>query len=117
MPVSVDDLKAFQKSLEERLAALGDLRKSAADSRKPVELDQTSVGRLSRMDAIQTQAMALEVERRRAAEIHRIEAALRRMQTGAFGQCVVCDEDIGAQRLAVDPAIATCIRCASERVQ
>ena len=56
-------LAAFKKqllSLRDELEHLSEVSKS---SRKPVELDQTSVGRLSRMDAMQTQAMQLETER------------------------------------------------------
>lgn len=53
------------------LARLGELdAKDAAnsDSRDTVELQQDSVGRLSRMDAIQQQAMAQATARRRVAE-------------------------------------------------
>lgn len=87
---------------------------SEAD-RAPVELDQTSVGRLSRMDAMQSREMALAAERRRKAELARIEAALHRMETGEYGFCVQCGEPIGERRLALDPAAATCIRCAEGR--
>jgi DnaK suppressor protein len=94
-------------------SALRDLHDSTAESRKPVELDQTSVGRLSRVDAMQRQALALEVERRRGQEKIRIEAALKRIDTGDFGDCVVCGEAIERGRLAIDPTIPTCIRCAA----
>ncbi|MDP2331031.1 MAG: TraR/DksA family transcriptional regulator [Reyranella sp.] len=114
MTIPPDEQKALRQSLMERLAALRDLQDSTAESRKPVELDQTSVGRLSRVDAMQRQAMALEVERRRGQEKLRIEAALQRMDAGDFGYCVVCGEEIARGRLDVDPTAPTCIRCASE---
>ncbi len=84
----------------------------AQDSRQPVELDQSKVGRLSRMDALQGQAMAQESERRREAELQRIEAALARLSSGDYGYCVRCDEEIAPARLKLDPAVATCIKCA-----
>lgn len=78
-----------------------------------MELDQTRVGRLSRMDALQGQAMAQETERRRKNELQRIEAALLRVESGDYGYCVTCGEEISAKRLALDPSTPLCIDCAS----
>nr|NIR61407.1 TraR/DksA family transcriptional regulator [Gammaproteobacteria bacterium] len=88
---------------------------AAAGERAPVELDQQSVGRLSRMDALQVQAMAQETSRRRAAELRRIAAALARMEEGEYGYCVECGEEIAVRRLELDPATPLCINCASGR--
>ena len=82
------------------------------DERKPVELDQQSVGRLSRMDALQGQAIAQETERRRLDEIRRIDAALQRLEDGDYGYCITCGDEIDPKRLEVDLSIATCIDCA-----
>lgn len=95
-------------SMRIELDAISDI---SADSRKPVELDQTSIGRLSRMDALQGQAMQLETERRRGIERTRIEAALERIENGNFGYCTVCDEDIALKRLENDPSVPNCIDC------
>ncbi len=84
-------------------------------SRAPVELDQQSVGRLSRMDALQVQAMAMETSRRRAGELKRIAAALARMDEGEYGYCAECGEEIAARRLELDPATPLCVECASGR--
>lgn len=98
--------------LTRRAELLTDIAASE-ESRRPVELDQTSVGRLSRMDALQAQAMALETERRREQELHRIDLALARLDAGEYGLCVRCGEEIPARRLALDPAAPTCIGCAT----
>jgi DnaK suppressor protein len=82
-----------------------------------VELDQSKVGRLSRMDAMQAQAMAQAAVGRRKQQLQRIEAALRRLDDGEYGLCRVCDEAINPQRLAFDPAVLTCISCAEKREQ
>lgn len=99
-------------TLEARRAELRAVTESSAESRRPVTLDQQSVGRLSRMDAMQGQEMALAQNRRREAEVKRIEAALDRLDAGDYGYCVLCEEAIGAKRLAADPSIATCVDCA-----
>lgn len=90
------------------------LTESGAHSRAPVELDQTRVGRLSRMDAIQQQAMALEADRRRTIELHRIDAALKRIEDGEYGYCLQCGGEIAAKRLDLDPTAPLCINCARE---
>lgn len=76
-----------------------------------VTLDQTSVGRLSRMDALQSQQMAIEVQRRKEQLLTRIEGALRRIDKGEFGECFECGDDISLARLQVDPTVTRCIRC------
>ncbi|MFC3003734.1 TraR/DksA family transcriptional regulator [Falsiroseomonas tokyonensis] len=111
-PPGVDVMAMKQRLLAER-AALGGISAASAQSREAVTLDQTSVGRLSRMDAMQQQAMALATERRRAGTLARIEAALVRIEAGEFGWCVHCGEPIAPGRLALDPAIAHCVTCAS----
>ena len=70
------DVAAMRARLERRREELQHLTEAASGSRRPVELDQTRVGRLSRMDALQSQAMSIETERRRQVELRRIEAAL-----------------------------------------
>ena len=83
-----------------------------ADSRETVELQQDSVGRLSRMDAMQQQAMAQATARRRVAERARIAAALERMDEGEWGWCTACGNEIAEKRLAHDPSVALCLACA-----
>ncbi len=97
-----------------RKAELEKIMKSSAENEKPVELDQTRVGRLSRMDALQNQALAQETVRRRKNELSRIEAALARVDSGDFGYCVNCDEEISEKRLSLDPSTPLCIDCASQ---
>ena len=106
------DLKAFKKRLTEMRGEIEELSEVTEEARKPVELDQTAVGRLSRMDALQTQAMQLETERRRSVEIQRIDAALQRIGEGEFGYCVSCGIKIEPKRLENDPTTPTCFDCA-----
>ncbi len=107
------ELGELRTSLAARLKALDAASDRTAGDRRPVDLDQASVGRLSRMDAMQVQAMAQAVERRRTQELERIKATLRRIDDGDFGYCVTCGNEISPKRLAVDPTAATCIGCAS----
>ena len=99
-------------ALTARLAELDRLDALGAEGREPVTLQQDSVGRLSRMDAMQQQAMAKAEERRRHAERARIKAALVRLDEGEWGYCAKCGEDIAEGRLTNDPSVARCVGCA-----
>jgi DnaK suppressor protein len=110
--MDIQDADAVRDRLTARRAELLRATSETEISRLPVELDQTTIGRLSRMDAVQQQAMALEAERRRSAELARITAALQRIEDGEYGYCLSCGEEIGAKRLELDPSLPTCIACA-----
>jgi DnaK suppressor protein len=107
----------FRRRLLAERQALLDLRQTGTEAGGIVELDQTRVGRLSRMDAMQAQAIARERSRRREQELRRIEAALGRLDDGDYGHCAVCGEPIDERRLALDPAAALCIECAGRAEQ
>lgn len=92
---------------------LAGLSQSTESDRAPVELDQTRVGRLSRMDALQGQEMAKAKHARRGQEIQRVTAAIRRLDDGSYGECLKCGDEIAENRLRADPAIPLCIGCAS----
>ena len=106
------DLDYFKGLLVARLDELRVLIAGARDQVKPVELDQSSVGRLSRMDAMQVQAMAKETERRRQLDVQKVQTALERLDAGDYGHCLRCDDQIPIKRLEFDPAVTTCVDCA-----
>jgi DnaK suppressor protein len=107
-----DLLDRFRPRLQEELAEIDRLSEENAAWSAPVELDQQSVGRVSRIDAMQMQAMSQAVQRRRAARRMLIQQTLKRMDEGDFGYCIECGEEIAPGRLAVDPTFAACVRCA-----
>ncbi len=106
------DAKTYKKRLTALRHEIEELSVATEEARQPVELDQTTVGRLSRMDALQSQAMQLETERRRTVEIKRIDSALQRIEEGEFGYCVSCGLEIEPKRLENDPTAPTCFDCA-----
>ena len=109
------DPASLRARLLARQAQLDEEEHLSEADRAPVVLDQDSVGRLSRLDAMQVQAMALAAQRRRAAEKERILAALRRIEEDEFGWCAACGEEIAQARLENDPSVSLCIRCASDK--
>ena len=106
-------IERFRPRLERLLEELLALRDSTAQSRAAVSLDQQSVGRLSRMDALQAQQMALAADRQRETQISRIRRALSQMESGEFGYCAQCGNEIPERRLDADPAAHLCVSCAT----
>lgn len=104
----------FRSLIDARLAEIAARSVATEESRDTVTLDQQSVGRLSRMDAMQQQAMASATQQRRDAEAARLRAALRRLSDGEFGYCDTCGDDIARKRLELNPAAMLCIGCASQ---
>ena len=108
------DITAFRDLLLARERELIEEEKSGDESAGTVELDQTRLGRLSRMDAMQAQQMAKASSRRRQAERGRIAAALKRIDDGEYGYCLSCGDLIPAPRLQIDPAVPQCVDCATK---
>ncbi len=106
------EVARFKTILTARRAELEALSRDSSAARQPVELDQQSVGRLTRQDALQQQAMAKAQEVRRANEQRKIDAALARIDDSDYGWCEECGEAIAARRLEIDPTAMRCVVCA-----
>ncbi|MEM1077879.1 MAG: TraR/DksA C4-type zinc finger protein [Pseudomonadota bacterium] len=103
----------YRPLLDAEMRELEQASDQSGEARRPVTLDQQSVGRLSRMDALQGQAMAAALEVRRRGRRARIVAALHRLETGEYGYCIECGTFIGTGRLDADPTCARCTECKS----
>lgn len=103
-----DHLKQLNKrkrELEEQLAAI-------SESAKPVDLNEP-IGRLSRMDAIQQQQMALSSKKQIQLNLELLEQALHRLKKDEYGICLACEEEIETKRLHAKPEAAFCLKCQS----
>ena len=87
------------------------LEGSSNDAHQHVELEQAGMGRLSLRDAMQAQLTAQEGARQRKRHIQKIDGALRRIEAGEYGMCFVCEEEIDAPCLSVDPTSTRCMNC------
>ncbi len=107
------DAEIFRDLIVARLAEIAQEDALGEGAQKVVELDQQAVGRLSRMDALQNQAMAKAQQVRRSGEAGRLRAALLRLDSGDYGLCDDCGEDIPPGRLRLDLAAQRCVSCAA----
>lgn len=82
---------------------------------KPVELDQATLGRLSRMEAMQQQKMVEANRRAQRIRVEQARAALHRLEAGEYGDCLSCGESILERRLLARPETPFCLECQSQR--
>ena len=111
IPMDKRQLEIFRRALVAQRRDIEELNKASRDASGTVVLDQSKVGRLSRMDALQAQQMAHETARRRHLQLQRIDSALRRLDEDEYGYCFVCGDDIDPARLDFDPACTRCTGC------
>lgn len=108
--INIDKMKQRLLQMQQELV---DIIDNKDELEKPVELDQTIQGRLSRMDAMQMQAMVKATRQRNENALIRINAALKRIEDGDYGYCVITDDPIEKARLDADPATPTCLAAAT----
>ena len=106
-----DQIVNYRQTLVTLRKELEQLSDSSSEAAETVTLDQSKVGRLSRMDALQAQQMAQETARRRKLQLQKIEGALRRMETDDYGYCFKCGDEISEVRLNIDPTSTRCKGC------
>ena len=85
---------------------------SDANAQEQIELDQTRVGRLARMDAVQHHAIAQAQGDRAAKQLRLLELLLSKVDDEDFGECHYCGEDIPVGRLLIRPESLRCVECA-----
>ena len=108
--MNADRIEHFRERLQELAGEINADLAANKDDSVIVQLD-TSIGRLSRMDAMQNQQMALDLRRRRENQLLRIENAFKRMDQGRYGICGKCRKPRDEARLEVFPDVVTCISC------
>lgn len=111
------NIEQAKVALTDELQALLAIEQTARDAAGTVALDQTRVGRLSRMDALQAQQISKEGNRRRKLKIEQIRDALRRIERNEFGECTHCGDAIAPGRLEANPSAALCIACAEAQTE
>lgn len=111
-PLTPGQVEQVREELLRALAKIERSMKTTDRAARPVKLDQTSVGRLSRIDALQNQGLTQNLQERERAKHAQITEALRRIEEGSYGTCTGCGQPIQFERLLVFPEVLTCAACA-----
>ncbi len=106
-------LRHFQSLLNaHRDEAVSSLRRLEAEQRsldpeRPTEVGDVCVESASREDLFERISHYRRL-------LQRVEAALRRIEYGTFGECTVCGDEIKPKRLEIVPWTDYCVRCQEE---
>jgi len=110
MVMNKTELEGYRIILENAFEEIGKYLKSSEDSAAVVEPDK-SLGRLSRMEAMQDQQLVLEMRRRKKRQLAEIKSALLRVEMNRYGNCIFCGHEISKERLDASPETQTCVKC------
>jgi DnaK suppressor protein len=110
--LSPQQLEELQTELARQLRKLQRSMRTTNRVMKPVQLDQSAVGRLSRIDNLQTQGLTAGLQAREQAKLGQVLEALKRLESGTYGACVICGGPVAFERLMVFPEAPNCAACA-----
>lgn len=110
-PLTPGQREQIREELLRALAKIERSMKTTDRAARPVKLDQTSVGRLSRIDALQNQGLTRGLQQREHAKHAQITEALRRIDSGSYGICEGCGQPIQFERLLIFPEALACGGC------
>lgn len=106
-----EDQAIIKIAIERRISELRAVLAEESLDTQPIAPD-VSIGRLSRLDSMQMQQMALEQKRRQEAELSKLKEAIKRIDSGNYGTCMMCRQPIAVARLEAQPDAILCIHCA-----
>ena len=104
--------KELQQQLQNLETEINDSLESSDDTTNPISPD-SSIGRLTRLDALQSQQMSFEARRRLKKRLKNVQKALQLMEDGKYGICMKCQDEIPVGRLESMPEARVCVDCAS----
>ncbi|GAB6057429.1 TraR/DksA family transcriptional regulator [Desulfonatronum parangueonense] len=107
-----ENRRVLEARLREETSAIQGQLKDLEERAQTVDLDQQAVGRLSRMDSLANQSIAINALGKAKSRLARLERALARIQDEDFGCCAECGESIAPARLLAMPEAVLCVHCA-----
>ncbi|HSU17287.1 TraR/DksA family transcriptional regulator [Longimicrobium sp.] len=110
-PLRADQIAMVRSELLRSLNKLERSLKISGESARPRDLEQDTVGRLSRIDAIQNAGLTANLEERERQQLGQVVDALRRIEDGTYGACNGCGAVIPFERLMVFPETLACAAC------
>jgi DnaK suppressor protein len=111
-PLAPDERETIREELLRTLTRLERSLKASDGAARPRDLEQDTVGRLSRIEALQSQGLTQTLAERDRAQLAQVIAALRRLEEGTYGACNACGGPIPLPRLMVFPETLACQACA-----
>lgn len=113
--LTAEQIKELKKLLTLQTNTIESKTEDLKQAAEPVKLDQSSVGRVSRIDAIQQQQMAQQSLRQQTNHLKQLKYAYKKILSNEYGYCEDCENPIAFQRLSIQPTAQLCIQCQTKR--
>lgn len=106
-----DEKDEIKRIIDDQIESVTEEIEELKELTKPVKLD-ASVGRLSRMDAINNKAINDKQLREKKSTLQKLERAQERYDEDKLGTCLKCGNEIPFGRLKFMPYTTRCVSCA-----
>jgi len=110
-PLTPEQIATIQHDLLRVLDRIERSRRSSGTAPQPTDLDVSSIGHLSRIEALQNQGLMQTLQERERVRVAQVVDALTRIEQGGFGICGACGQPIPFERLQIFPETRTCAAC------
>jgi len=110
--MTIEERKALKVKIKKEIIKVEADIKELEKMVQPIS-PENSIGRISRMDAINNKGVADAAMRNKKAKLTKLKVAVVKVDEEGFGSCVMCDHPIQAMRLMFMPESTKCVRCAS----
>lgn len=111
LSMTAEEKNELKTIIDEQVQSIQEEIEELKELTKPVKLD-ASVGRLSRMDAINNKAINEKQLREKKSTLQKLERALERYDEDKLGTCLKCGNEIPFGRLKIMPYTTRCVQCA-----
>ncbi|MFT5165792.1 MAG: DnaK suppressor protein [Saprospiraceae bacterium] len=109
--MKVEEREALRIKIVESIALTKEKIEGLEENTRPIS-PENSIGRISRMDAINNKSVAEAALRTSNQKLSKLKIALSKLDKPGFGICVFCKNPIPAARLMYMPESTRCVRCA-----
>ncbi len=113
--LSAAELQALTQAINHLIGDLQTQLQASIEAEKPVELDQGTTGRLTRMQALAEREMVRAGRRGLGLRLEQAKSARHAIAQGEYGLCRRCEEPIGYARLRARPESPFCLGCQGDR--
>lgn len=103
--------KALKQIIDDQIQSISEEIVELTELTKPISLDN-SIGRLSRMDAINNKTINEMALRDKKKTLQKLERAQERYEADKLGTCLKCGNEIPFGRLKIMPYTTRCVNCA-----
>jgi DnaK suppressor protein len=109
-----EEIEAQRALISQRIKQIRDSLPYLNEETQPIA-PSVSLGRLTRMEAINDKGVAEHVLDQARKSLERLQNALRRIEQGTYGTCLRCGKEIPIARLQHVPEALFCVPCADKK--